>query len=444
MKKIVSMMVLICLMAVGLLACQGKSTTVSNETVTSSNETKNEQGNNEASNDEKVKITYWHTHNETTEDGFNYMLEEFNKKYPNIEVEHVFQGNYGDLSKKITASLAAGDTPDVALIESALLPNFAESEVFEDLQPYFEKDAVDVADFSKGMLDAYKYKGTQYAVPFMVSASVFVYNQELFDEAGITPPQTWDELEEYAEKMTIKDGDTTTQYAFAVPGWSSWYYDPWIVNAGGSVLDENGNANISSEKSKKFLKKFQEWKDKGQMFLPYGKGSSGTMRQMFFDKEIAMVEHTSHLIDWYEENADFEVGVSFLPGDEKRTTMIGGAGITMLSNIPDERKEAAWKFIEFMTSSEHNIAFNDATGYIPTRKSAVASKEGQKFLEENHGYKAIIEQFDNVNPRVQHPAYGEFSSVYKNVVGKIALEGGDVDQLMEDANKEINEILADY
>lgn len=393
---------------------------------------------------EPITIQYWHAHGDTQIDALNEMIDRFHAEHPNITIEPIFQGGYGDNHKKLMAARAANTVPAVSVIENASIPNFTESGMLADLTPFIERDGIDLGDFSEGMLKAYHYDGKQTGLPLIVSASVMIYNKDLFDEAGVEPPQTWDEIEAFAEKLTVKDGDTVSRYAFAVPGWSAWYYDPWIINGGGEILTEDGTSGIALEESKKFLKNFQEWKEKGYLYLPYGQGASGTMRQMFFDQEIAMIEHTSSLIDWYLENVDFEVGVSFLPGDKNRVTHIGGGGIVMLDAISDEEKEAAWQFIKFMTSSEHNIFWADNTGYLPTRKSALEASDGQQFLEENPAYRAILEWFDNVNPRVQHPAYGEFRAFYEEVVGIIALEGGDVDALLEEASKNIDAVLADY
>ncbi|WP_048601427.1 ABC transporter substrate-binding protein [Rubeoparvulum massiliense] len=393
---------------------------------------------------EPVTIQYWHSHGDTQVEGLNYMLEEFKKAYPHITVEAVFQGGYGDLEKKLIASLAAGNLPTVTVLESASIPHFAESGILAEIEPFIQRDQVDLDDFSKGMLRAYSYNGKQVGLPLVVSASVFIYNKAMLDEAGVKPPETWAEVPAFAEALTIKEGNTTTRHAFAIPGWSAWYYDPWIINGGGQIIDENGQSGLNQEGTKKFLKNFQTWKENGWLLLPYGKGASGEMKQLFLDQKVAMVEHTSANIDWYIENAGFEIGVSFLPADMNRETHIGGAGIVIMNDIPDAEKEAAWQFVNFMTSAEHNIAFTDFTGYLPTRKSALASEAGQRFLTEKPQYKAILDWFDNVNPRIQHPAYGEFRKLYEEVVGKISLEGGDVDQLMEQAAKQMNEILEDY
>lgn len=390
-----------------------------------------------------IKIQYWHSHDEDQTAGLDYMIKEFNKKYPYITVEPVFQGDYDELQQKLMAAVAAKQVPAVTNVEVAKVPNFAQSGMLTDISPYIARDKVDTGDFSSGMLKAYNYQDKQYGLPLIVSTSVFVYNKTMFDKEGVSPPQTWAEIEPFAQKLTKKEGNTTTRFAFSVPGWSSWYYDPWIINGGGSVLTADNMSAIDQPDSMKFMKKFKEWKDKGYMHIGYGKGASDTMRQMFFDGKIGMVEHTSALIKWYMEKAKFEVGVSFLPGDQKRISQIGGAGIAIMDIASDKEKEAAWKFVQFMTAPENNIKWAEFTGYLPTRKSAIASEEGKQYFAKYPQYKAVFDNFDNVMPRDQHPAYDEVSEFYVQALGKVVLENADVEASFKEAAKQMNDVLAE-
>jgi len=391
-----------------------------------------------------ITIQYWHSHAENQMPGVNYMIAEFNKQYPYITVEPVFQGGYGDLHKKLQAAVAANDVPAVTNVEVSALPNFADGGVFADLTPYIKRDGVDLNDFSKGMLQAYSFKDKQYGFPLIVSTSVMVYNKTMFDELGVKPPQKWDEIEEFNKKVTLKENGKTTRYAFSVPGWDTWYYDPWITNGGGTILTKDNKSGFDQPDSLRWIQNYQKWIKDGSMHMGYGKGASDVMRQMFLEGKIGLVQHSSAIIKTYVENAKFEVGVSFIPGDKERKSHIGGAGIVIMNGAETKQKEAAWKFLKFMVSAEHNIKWADFTGYLPTHKSVVNTEEGKKYFEKWPQYKAVFENFDNVAPRIQHPAYPEFSEKYKEVVGKMILNNEDPIPLLKETVKPINEIISDY
>ncbi|WP_010278315.1 ABC transporter substrate-binding protein [Paenibacillus senegalensis] len=395
--------------------------------------------------DTPITIQYWHAHADNQMPGVEYMIEEFTKKYPHITVEPVYQGGYADLHKKLQAAVVANDVPAVTNVEVASLPNFADSGTFADLTSWIERDGTDLDDFAEGMLQAYAYDGVQYGFPLIVSTSVFVYNKTLLDELGVKPPETWDEIEDFMKKVAVIENGETKRYAFSVPGWDTWYYDPWVINGGGSILnDDHTEVTIHNPESMRYLLNFKKWQDEGYMHMGFGRGASDIMRQMFLDGQIAMVQHSSAVIKTYLENADFEVGVAFIPGDAERISNIGGAGIVMMEKAKANEKEAAWKFIEHMTSAEHNIRWAELVGYLPTRKSAFTSEEGEQYFQNQPQYAAVFDNFDSVMPRLQHPAYPEFSNVYKEVIGEMVLNGADPEPLMQDAAVKIQEILEDY
>ncbi|TNJ63245.1 ABC transporter substrate-binding protein [Paenibacillus hemerocallicola] len=393
-----------------------------------------------------ITIQYWHSHAEKQMPIVNTMIEEFKKKYPYITVEQVYQGAYADLHKKLQAAVAANDVPAVTNVEVASLPNFADSGTFANLTPFIERDKIDLNDFSKGMLQAYAYNNKQYGFPLIVSSSVFIYNKTMLDQIGVKPPQAWAEIEEFNKKVTVKEGGKTTRYAFSVPGWDTWYFDPWITNGGGMILTaDKKKVGFDQPESWRWIENFRKWTLEGSVHMGYGPGASDNMRQMFLDQKVAMVEHSSATLKaTYLDNAKFEVGMSFIPGDKERKAHIGGAGIVIMDKAPDKQKEAAWKFVQFLTNKENNIRWADGTGYLPTHKSVINTDEGKKYFEKWPQYKVIFDNFDYVVGRPQHPAYSEFSKKYLEVVGKMLLENADPLPLLKNSVKEMNDIIKDY
>ena len=75
------------------------------------------------------------------------------------------------------------------------------------------------------MLHLGEAEGRYYGIPYTVDLSGLVWNKELFREAGLDPerpPETWDELIEYAQKLTkTNDSGEVEQYGFAIVGTSA-------------------------------------------------------------------------------------------------------------------------------------------------------------------------------------------------------------------------------
>lgn len=50
------------------------------------------------------------------------------------------------------------------------------------------------------------------------------------------------------------------------------------------------------------------------------------------------------------------------------------------------------------------MTWAEGTGYMPTRKSVLDTDEGKAFLEKKPAFQAILDNLDEINPRIQHKA----------------------------------------
>ena len=81
---------------------------------------------------------------------------------------------------KISTAIAAGETPDVSLIGTTWMGEFAEA---GGLMPTPE-GLVDEADFFPGAWESTEVGGTSYGVPWYVETRVLYYRTDLAEKAG--------------------------------------------------------------------------------------------------------------------------------------------------------------------------------------------------------------------------------------------------------------------
>jgi len=76
------------------------------------------------------------------------------------------------------------------------------------------------------------------------------------------------------------------------------------------------------------------------------------------------------------------VGVMALPAQEagNYATVVGGGNLYVMDAVPQEQKEAAWKFIEFLADKDRTADFSTQTGYIAARESAYDTDAMQSYL----------------------------------------------------------------
>jgi multiple sugar transport system substrate-binding protein len=160
----------------------------------------------------------------------------------NIEVTTV---PFGDLYSSILADQTSGtNSYDAFVMSPQWNADFVAVGIMEDLTAYVEGDADiqwdDIAPFFRNFIAT--YDGSIYVIPLDGDFHMVYYRTDLFEEAGITPPRTWEEYLEAAAQFhgTDLNGDGEADYGSCIPkvrgGQSFW----WIIDFAGARLQTQG------------------------------------------------------------------------------------------------------------------------------------------------------------------------------------------------------------
>ena len=168
----------------------------------------------------------------------------FDDAYPNCKLDFISVpgGGYND---KLLTMLAANEAPDVFIIRIGQLPEFLHKDLLVDLKPYIDAENYDLSQFPDLAIEAYTHEGGIYGVPDNVATIALFYNQDMFEEAGaMLPTAQWDDegwtVDDFfssCEKLTKRDGNRTTQYAYDVSGWDK-IWQIWVRIFGGQLVDD--------------------------------------------------------------------------------------------------------------------------------------------------------------------------------------------------------------
>jgi multiple sugar transport system substrate-binding protein len=393
-----------------------------------------------------IKIQWWHAMEAQYAPLIDKVVADFEKKNPNIDVEAIYQGSYADLNQKLIAAQAAGTTlPALTVSNTPYIAEYGASGLCESLDPYIKATKFDINDFGTGLRQATSYDGKQVSLPFLISTQIIYYNKDMADAEGIKLPQTWAEMDAFMAKATKVGADgKTSRYATVFPGWDQWYYEPFYLNNGVKIVnDDKQTTDLGGAKGIDVAKKLKGWCDKGQAYWAFGKDASGVMRQNFIDGKAFSVIHTSSLYNMYVTNCKFTVGMAYLPGGTTRNSEIGGCALLIPAKNSQEVKNAAWQLLSYLTSKDVNMLWAKETGYMPTRNSVTKTAEAKAYLTEKPAMKAVFDNIDHIYPRIQHPAYTALSKIWMNSMAKVIIEGGDMQDAMKKASVLMDEALQD-
>ena len=154
------------------------------------------------------KVTMW-TFPVTGNDQviFNEMITEFNKAYPDVTVDVQVLPWNGRYEKMLTA-IAGGNPPNVVYLNDFQIPMFAHTNNLVPMNEVFTESELGI--YKTGAKNAASVGGTLYAIPVLTNSLGYLYNVDLFVEAGLDPnfpPETWTDLEVAIAKLTKKDAN---------------------------------------------------------------------------------------------------------------------------------------------------------------------------------------------------------------------------------------------
>ncbi|WP_353471755.1 ABC transporter substrate-binding protein [Salipiger sp. H15] len=115
-----------------------------------------------------------------------------------------FTGFAGYL-EKLTTQMAGGTEADLMQVNWPWLPLFSRDGTgFADLK---DLGAVDLSQYPQTDLDGVTVKGHVQGIPVSTTGRVFFFNTTTLEEAGLTPPTTWEEFFGAAEALRDKEGE---------------------------------------------------------------------------------------------------------------------------------------------------------------------------------------------------------------------------------------------
>uniref|UniRef100_UPI002608C096 extracellular solute-binding protein n=1 Tax=uncultured Sphaerochaeta sp. TaxID=886478 RepID=UPI002608C096 len=193
-----------------------------------------------------IKIIYWRSLTGVAGEAQEEIVKRFNESRSDIIVESQFQGAYAEILQKLQAGLAAGDVPDLVLLDSPHLQIFAKEGVLVNLDEFVAKEPKNfLQDYIPGLLADSYYNNSLYALPALRSTPLLYINEDMLAEAGLPrrAPATWDEFREYCKKLTKVDANgEPIQYGvgFTMGATTAhWYFQGAVYAFDGKISDEN-------------------------------------------------------------------------------------------------------------------------------------------------------------------------------------------------------------
>jgi multiple sugar transport system substrate-binding protein len=277
------------------------------------------------------------------------LAESFEAVQDEVDIELIEVADRQALIARVTTSIAAGDPPDLFLINYRFFGQFAARGVLEPMQARLDRsDVVSEDEFYDLALDAFRYPGDDLmCLPQNVSSLVVYFNRDLFAAGSIPEPAagwTWNEMTAAAAALT--NGE---RHGLGVEA-SIIRLAPFVWSNGGDIVDDQRRPTRLTLDTAEAMEALEE-------FLGlYRDGLTPTVEESaaeddearFANGRLAMYLGSRRVTPQFRLIADFEWDVAPLPVLRQPAGVLHSDAYCMPKDSPDH--DAAFAFVEYALS----------------------------------------------------------------------------------------------
>ena len=282
-----------------------------------------------------------------------------------LDVQYV---PWADAHDKFVKSIAGGTTPDVAEVGTTWTPEFADAGALVDLSDAVSEAGLD-GDLVDGLVEAGTVDGALYGMPWYSGVRSVVYRTDVFEEAGVEPPTTWDELVAAGETLKQAQPDLIP---FPIAGDSEYGVYPFIWGNGGEIATEDGGqwtSVIDSPEAQEGIEFYTGLATEHGLSSPAATTwDEADLSDAFSRGDVAMMISGS----WtpaalVEGNPDLEgkIGAFPIPGPDGglSPSFLGGSHLGIFNTT--ENADLAFALVRLMSTGEFAQKWGDQAGYFP-------------------------------------------------------------------------------
>lgn len=342
--------------------------------------------------------------------------EAFTEENPDVTID-VTAVPWDAAHDKIATAIAADEVPDVSMIGTTWMGEFATSGGLDPTPP----DLIDESTFFEGAWGSTEVGGTSYAVPWYVETRVLYVDTALAEQAGVSPtPATWDDLTAMATGMqsagaqwgiTLQPGQTGAWQTFL----------PFAWQAGAEIM--NADQTEFTFDTPEFVEALTYY----QSFFTDGVAPKelpeGTLEPDFVAGNIGAFQSGPWHIGLLEESGGEgfldTVTLAPLPAGETQASFIGGSNLAVFKSA--ENRDAAWAFVQWLSEPEVQADWYAETSDLPAVQSAWESGD----LASDERLAVFGEQMTTAQAPPAIPTWEQIANVIDTELEKVCKSGMD-------------------
>jgi multiple sugar transport system substrate-binding protein len=358
-----------------------------------------------AASGEKVQLVFRQFDPTNQVQGLQKAVDDWNTRNPNVQVRMETTA-VADAQNQYVREVQAGSGPDVQHLAFVWVADLGKNGLLQPLDDLLQSSppGKGIDDFIA--TDLAQVNGKTFGLPWTVDTNAVAYRPDLLDKAGVTFPDSWDDLLTAAQKLTAGQ-----QSGFYFPGGSSadasiWFYANYYLWSNGKTFvqqtaDGKWDTGATPQDVAAAMTYFNTFFSSGatpKSLISVNDPGDPSIVGALGRGDCAMVILPPITFRTAEAQSQTALQTGVIPrGAAKRIAHLGGRMLGL--NPKGKHLQQAWEFTRFLVSPD--VFFTFGHNQYPAQKALL---DPAKFPKQEQGYVEMLPQAITFGSYIASPA----------------------------------------
>jgi multiple sugar transport system substrate-binding protein len=333
---------------------------------------------------------------------------------------------------KIATAIAGGKTPDVSLVGSTWVSEFAATDALDPAPT----DLIDESAFFEGSWGTVDVDGTAMGVPWYTETRQVYYRKDLAEKAGVEPTEdwSWDDFKAFTQALQDKGG-AKWGISLQPGGQGSWQtYMPFAWQNGAELV-EGDQFTFATPEMTEALDYYASFFEEG---ISPTDLAQGALETGFINGTIGSFVsgpwHMGILRDQGGPEFEDKWAIAGMPTEEAGTSFAGGGDLIVFKD--SENRDTAWKFVDFLTQVPAQQKLYELVGSLPAVQAAWEDGE----LSTDPLLQSFGAQLEDAKSAPAIATWEQVAAPLDDAVEQVSLGENDSEAALADAEEQANSI----
>ncbi len=386
----------------------------------------------ENSKKEQIEVTFWTLQMSDFAPYMNKVIKEFETQNPSIKINWI-DVPFSEGEKRTLASVLSNKTPDVVNLN----PDF--TALLAQKGALWEIPEENAGQFNHDILEALKYNGKLYSLPWYATSAVTIYNKRLLEESGVQVPKTFNEAANIAGKINL----VTNSYVF-LPNITENDTMLKILNKYGVTTQ-----NINSPKSVEVFEMFKTLYAKNLIPKESVTQTHREALEKYMSENVVLFQAGANFLTMIKENAP--TTYTWTDVAPQLTGDLGQNDFSLMNFVIPQKaqyKNEALLFILFLTNEENQLELGKLTNVLAVNQKALQNDFYKKYDDDDLMSKARVisaKQLKKITPvMLTQRNQKEINTIVNTAVQQILLNKSATQTILDSAAEKLRTLNDNY